>query len=128
MLLPANLLQARVANEIEEYDRKLAILTEAQQRPWSPTELENIMRGVARYGNAEVMEQDDRVYAALSTGRRFEFLHRRPEDIQSEWEWMFKEAKRKERRKWNWKRWPWDSEFNWGGLLVLPAEVRILRV
>ena len=90
--------------------------------------MDNIKRGVARYGDAEKMEQDDRVFAVLSGSKRYDFLHRLPKDIKSEWEWMFIESKRKERRKWNWKRWPWDSEFNWGGLLVIPGEVGVFAL
>ena len=38
------------------------------------------------------------------------------------WAWVLSEDKRKDKRKWNWKRWPWNASWNWGGLLVIAED------
>ena len=110
----------KLEREKEEYERKYQVLYDAWHRPWSPTETENLRRGVARFGEINQAEQNNIMWDAIIRHKPYDFIHRRPQDMQRYWSWVFAEDQRKEKRKWNWKLWPWNAAWDWGGLLVIP--------
>lgn len=109
----------KVDAEQREFDRKYAILEDARTRPWSPTETKNIRKGITLYGDIQSGKQDPKIWEAIIRNKSFGFLHRRPRDMERHWLWILAEDQRKEKRKWNWRRWPWDPAWDWGALLVI---------
>ena len=81
----------------------------AQDRPFTEAEKHYLKKGVVRHGLS---------FDKILSDERYVLVHRTEKRLAEEWGKISRRRKARETKRWNWRRWPWNSEWEWGGLKV----------
>eukprot|EP00948_MAST-09A_sp_MAST-9A-sp1_P001261 g1261.t1 len=106
--------------DVKEFNRKKQRLEDAQNRPWTAEEVININKGVRKFGNPLHFEQLDDVWSKILHHKEYDFIHRLNSKLAERWTVIFNEKVKREAKKWNWQNWVWDTDWDWGSLVVAP--------
>lgn len=117
--------RSRVARELEaaelhriklerrmQQDR-MQELKAAQDRPFTESEQHYLKKGVLRHGVGS--------WEQILKDERYVLVYRTKERLEAEWQRIALRRKQREKKRWNWRRWPWNPEWEWGGLKVSEA-------
>ena len=66
--------------------------------------------GVKRFGVGS--------WKRILNDKRYVLVHRTEEILEQEWRKIAARREKREQRRWDWRRWPWNPEWEWGGLIV----------
>ena len=102
----------RVAKERMELEARREALRVAQDRPFEREEVRYLKLGVKRHGVGE--------WESILRDQRLVFVHRTANRLSHEWAVVAHRRHRREQRRWDWRRWPWNPEWEWGALKVGP--------
>jgi hypothetical protein len=105
----------RLEKESSDLEMKRIALHEAQDRPFSKEEVRYLKLGVKRHGIG--------YWADMLRDNRLIFVHRTVDRLEHEWHIITHRRERREQRRWDWRRWPWNPEWEWGALQVVPASM-----
>ena len=106
----------RLEKESQELEMKRAALRQAQERPFSKLEVRHLKLGVRRHGVGQWID--------MLRDSRLSFVHRTPGRLEHEWNIIVHRRERREQRRWDWRRWPWNPEWEWGALQVVPKNMQ----
>ena len=85
-------------------------LINVQNRPITTMERHYLKKGVKRFGVGS--------WKRILNDRRYVLVHRTEKILEKEWSKIAGRRAKREKRRWDWRRWPWNPEWEWGGLIV----------
>ena len=85
-------------------------LISVQVRPMTNMERHYLKKGVKRFGVG--------AWKRILEDKRYVLVHRTEEVLEQEWAKIAARRAKREKRRWDWRRWPWNPEWEWGGLIV----------
>merc|ERR1711871_1107296 len=85
-------------------------LISVQVRPMTNMERHYLKKGVKRFGVG--------AWKRILEDKRYVLVHRTEEVLEQEWAKIAIRREKREKRRWDWRRWPWNPEWEWGGLIV----------
>ena len=101
----------RVAKERIDLEQRRQELRSAQDRLFTREEVRYLKLGVRRHGTGR--------WLRVLNDPRLVFVHRTPARLEHEWAIIADRRERREQRRWDWRRWPWNPEWEWGALKVV---------
>lgn len=104
----AEIHRLKVQRRIEQtYQQQLR---NVQLRPFVALERHYLKKGVKRFGVGS--------WKRILNDKRYVLVHRTEEILEQEWRKIAARRDKREKRRWDWRRWPWNPEWEWGGLIV----------